>query len=41
MPLNNIDIDDEKKNEVIEFLGSLEDDDDVQNVFSNLNLEVN
>jgi transcriptional/translational regulatory protein YebC/TACO1 len=30
-----------KKNEVIEFLDSLEDDEDVQNVFSNVNLEVN
>ena len=30
-----------KKNEVIEFLDSLEDDDDVQNIFSNVNLEVN
>ena len=30
-----------KKNEVTEFLDSLEDDEDVQNVFSNVNLEVN
>ena len=41
IPLNNVDIDNEKKNEVTEFLDSLEDDDDVQNVFSNVNLEVN
>ena len=41
IPLNSIDIDDEKKNNVIEFLDSLEDDDDVQNVFSNVNLGVN
>ncbi len=40
-PLNSIDIHNEKKDEVIEFLDSLEDDDDVQNVFSNVNLEVN
>ena len=41
VPINSIDIDNEKKNEVIEFLDSLEDDDDVQNVFSNLNLRTN
>ena len=41
IPLNNIEINNEKKNEIIEFLDNLEDDDDVQNVFSNVNLEVN
>ncbi len=41
IPINSVDIHNEKKDEVIEFLDSLEDDDDVQNVFSNLNLEVN
>ena len=41
IPINSVDILNEKKNEVIEFLDSLEDDDDVQNVFSNVNLEVN
>ena len=41
IPLNSVDIQNEKKNEVTEFLNSLEDDDDVQNVFSNVNLEVN
>ena len=41
IPLNSVKIQNEKKNEVIEFLDSLEDDDDVQNVFSNVNLEVN
>ena len=41
IPLNSVDIHDEKKDGVTEFLGSLEDDDDVQNVFSNINLEVN
>ena len=41
IPLNSVDIDKEKKDEVTEFLNSLEDDDDVQNVFSNVNLEVN
>ena len=41
IPLNSVDIQNEKKDEVTEFLDSLEDDDDVQNVFSNVNLEVN
>jgi YebC/PmpR family DNA-binding regulatory protein len=41
IPLNSVNILNEKKNEVIEFLHSLEDDEDVQNVFSNVNLEVN
>ena len=41
IPLNSVDIQNEKKDEVIEFLESLEDDDDVQNIFSNINLEVN
>ena len=41
IPLNSIDNHNEKKDLVIEFLDSLEDDDDVQNVFSNVNLEVN
>ena len=41
VPLNSVDINKEKKDEVIEFLDSLEDDEDVQNVFSNINLEVN
>ena len=35
------DVHNKKKDEVTEFLNSLEDDDDVQNVFSNVNLEVN
>jgi YebC/PmpR family DNA-binding regulatory protein len=41
VPLNSVDIHNTKKDEVTEFLDSLEDDDDVQNVFSNVNLEVN
>ena len=41
VPLNSIEIDINKKDEVTEFLESLEDDDDVQNVFSNVNLEGN
>ncbi len=41
IPLNSVDIHIKKKDEITEFLDSLEDDDDVQNVFSNVNLEVN
>jgi YebC/PmpR family DNA-binding regulatory protein len=41
IPLNSVNILNEKKDEVTEFLYSLEDDEDVQNVFSNVNLEVN
>ena len=41
IPLNSVDILKEKKEEITEFLDSLENDDDVQNVFSNINLEVN
>ena len=41
IPLNSVNIHEEKKDNVTEFLDSLEDDDDVQNVFSNVNLEVN
>jgi YebC/PmpR family DNA-binding regulatory protein len=41
IPLNSINISNEKKDGVTEFLDSLEDDEDVQNVFSNVNLEVN
>ena len=41
IPINSVVIRNEKKDEVIEFLDSLENDDDVQNVFSNLNFEAN
>ncbi len=41
IPFNSVKIHNEKKDLVTEFLDSLEDDDDVQNVFSNVNLEVN
>ena len=41
IPLNCVEIHNEKKDQVTEFLDSLEYDDDVQNVFSNINLEVN
>jgi YebC/PmpR family DNA-binding regulatory protein len=39
--LNNANVNKEKQETVIEFLESLEDDDDVQNVFSNANFENN
>ena len=38
MPINSVDIQNDEKESVIEFLENLEDDDDVQNVFSNVNL---
>ena len=37
--LNNVNVDKDKQEAVIDFLESLEDDDDVQNVFSNANFE--
>jgi YebC/PmpR family DNA-binding regulatory protein len=39
--LNNANVSKDKQENVIEFLESLEDDDDVQNVFSNANFENN
>ena len=39
--LNNADVEKDRQETVIEFLESLEDDDDVQNVFSNANFENN
>ena len=41
VPLNKVDIDQESKDSVLEFLESLEEDDDVQNVYSNVNLGEN
>ena len=38
VPINSVDIQNDEKDRVIEFLENLEDDDDVQNVFSNVNL---
>ena len=37
VPLNNVDIGKEKEESVINFLETLEDDDDIQNVYSNIN----
>ena len=38
VPLNNIDVKKDNKESVIDFLETLEEDDDVQNVYSNVNL---
>jgi len=38
LPLNKISLDDEKKNVVLDFLEILENDDDVQNVYANLDI---
>ena len=37
IPLNNVDVAKDKVESAIEFLETLEDDDDVQNVYSNIN----
>ena len=37
VPLNNVDVEKDREESVIEFLETLEDDDDVQNVYSNVN----
>ena len=41
VPLNSVDVSKEKIEGAIEFLETLEDDDDVQNVYSNINLGKN
>jgi len=41
IPLNNVKVKKENMDAAIEFLETLEDDDDVQNVYSNINLESN
>ena len=37
MPLNSVEVEKENEDSIIEFLETLEDDDDVQNVYSNIN----
>ncbi len=37
VPINSVNVNEENKESIIEFLDNLEDDDDVQNVFSNVN----
>ena len=41
IPLNNVNIDKDKEQSAIQFLETLEDDDDVQNIFSNVNFGKN
>jgi len=41
LPLNNVDVAKDREDAAIEFLETLEDDDDVQNVFSNVNFGSN
>ena len=41
VPLNSVDVEKDKVNAAIEFLETLEDDDDVQNVYSNINFKNN
>ena len=41
IPLNNINVTKDKVETAIEFLETLEDDEDVQNVYSNINLRNN
>ena len=41
VPLNSVDVEKDKIESAIEFLETLEDDDDVQNVYSNINLKNN
>ena len=38
VPLNSVEVSKEREEPVINFLETLEDDDDVQNVYSNVNL---
>ena len=37
VPLNSVNVEKDKEDSLINFLETLEDDDDVQNVFSNVN----
>ena len=41
IPLNSIEVSDEQQEKLIEFFETLEDDDDVQNIFSNIELRIN
>ena len=38
VPLNSVEVNKDNKDNVLDFLETLEEDDDVQNVYSNLNL---
>ena len=39
LPLNNVELLEDQKNDTIKFLESLEDNDDVQNVYSNVSFK--
>ena len=41
VPLNSVNVEKDREESVIDFLENLEDDDDVQNVFSNVNFGKN
>ena len=41
IPLNSVEVSDEQQGKIIEFFETLEDDDDVQNIFSNLKITAN
>ena len=41
VPLNSVDVEKDRQEAVIEFLEAIEDDDDVQNVFTNVNFGSN
>ena len=38
IPLNSVDVNEDNKDSIVDFLETLEEDDDVQNVYSNVNL---
>ena len=38
VPLNKVEVSPVEKEEIVNFLGALDDDDDVQNVYTNANL---
>ena len=38
VPLNSVEVNKENKDNIVDFLETLEEDDDVQNVYSNVNL---
>ena len=38
VPLNSVEVNKDNKDSVVDFLETLEEDDDVQNVYSNVNL---
>ena len=40
IPLNSIEVSDEQQEKLLEFFETLEDDDDVQNIFSNIELRI-